>query len=195
MDLPGSDPLALAVGGTTLRASGATGAYVGETGWNILPQPGEPRATGGGFSRLFPRPAYQDGVAGIGAARGAPDVAADADPDTGMALTLERRRTGQRPHRAGGDSAAAPLWAAVIALADQYAGRELGFVNPAIYRIGRSASYHQAFHDVTTGSNTVTQAAGTITGYRAAPGWDPVTGWGSPDAQVLVPLLARYVST
>jgi hypothetical protein len=59
-------------------------------------------------------------------------------------------------------------------LADQYAGRPLGFVNPAIYQIGRSASHHQAFHDVTTGSNTVTFPAQTVTGYQAAPGWDPV---------------------
>jgi subtilase family serine protease len=95
----------------------------------------------------------------------------------------------------GGTSVAAPLWAAVIALADQYAGRHLGFVNPALYRIGRSAYYHQAFHDVTTGTNTVKFPAQTITGYQAAPGWDPVTGWGSPNAQVLVPLLARYVSS
>jgi subtilase family serine protease len=94
----------------------------------------------------------------------------------------------------GGVSAAAPLWAAVIALADQYAGRDLGFVNPALYRIGRSASYHRAFHDVITGTNTVQSPTQIITGYQAAPGWDPVTGWGSPDAQVLVPLLARYVS-
>ena len=95
---------------------------------------------------------------------------------------------------AGGASAAAPLWAAVIALADQYAGRDLGFVNPALYRIGRSAQYHQAFHDVTTGTNTLTLPTGTITGYQAARGWDPVTGWGSPNAHALVPLLARYLS-
>ena len=84
----------------------------------------------------------------------------------------------------------------MIALADQYAHRALGFVNPAIYRIGRSPSYHKAFHDITTGTNTVTdhQLAITITGYRAATGWDPATGWGSPNAQLLVPLLARYAS-
>jgi len=75
-------------------------------------------------------------------------------------------------------------------LADQCAGRPLGFINPAIYRIGRGPRYHSAFHDITTGSNTVTNSTRTVTGYRAAPGWDPVTGWGSPDAQVLVPLLA-----
>ena len=95
---------------------------------------------------------------------------------------------------AGGGSAAVPLWAAVIALADQYAGRDLGFVNPALYQIARSAYYHQAFHDVTTGTNTVKFGTQTIAGYQAAPGWDPVTGWGSPNAQVLIPLLARYVS-
>jgi len=78
-----------------------------------------------------------------------------------------------------------------MALADQYAHHDLGFVNPAIYRIARSSSYHQAFHDITTGNNELTMPypAGTA-GYQATPGWDPATGWGSPDAQVLVPLLA-----
>ena len=192
---PASDPLTLAVGGTSLQASRATGAYLSETAWNIPPAGGSsPAASGGGFSRLFPRPAYQDGIAGIGATRGVPDVAADADPDTGMALAFS---DGGQDHiliGAGGTSAAAPLWAAVIALADQYAGRPLGFVNPALYRIGRSASYHQAFHDVTTGTSTVTSATQTITGYQATPGWDPVTGWGTPNAQALVPLLARYAT-
>jgi subtilase family serine protease len=92
----------------------------------------------------------------------------------------------------GGTSASAPIWAALIALADQYAGRHLGLVNPAIYQIARSPRYRQAFHDVTKGNNTVQFPPKTITGYQAAPGWDPVTGWGSPDAQVLIPLLARY---
>jgi len=92
----------------------------------------------------------------------------------------------------GGTSASAPIWAALIALADQYAGRPLGLVNPAIYQIAHGPRYHQAFHDVTKGNNTVQFPPRTITGYQAAPGWDPVTGWGSPDAQVLIPLLARY---
>ena len=194
VDWPASDPLALAAGGTSLQASRATGAYIGETAWNH-PSPSISQASGGGFSRLFPRPAYQDGIAGIGATRGVPDVAADADSHTGMALAVSGGGQNYGLAGASGTSAAAPLWAAVIALADQYAGRHLGFVNPALYRIGRSASYHQAFHDVTTGTNTVKFPAQTITGYQAAPGWDPVTGWGSPNAQVLVPLLARYVSS
>jgi subtilase family serine protease len=195
VDWPASDPLTLAAGGTSLQASRTTGAYLAETAWNIPPSGGSnPAASGGGFSRLFIRPAYQDGIAGIGATRGVPDVAADADPDTGMALAISDGSQGHIFIGAGGTSAAAPLWAAVIALADQYAGRPLGFVNPAIYQIGRGASYHQAFHDVTTGTNTVTFPAQTITGYQATPGWDPVTGWGSPNAQALVPLLARYAS-
>jgi len=73
----------------------------------------------------------------------------------------------------GGTSAAAPTWAAIIALADQYAKRHVGFVNPAIYQIARSSHYHQAFHDITVGNNTAEFSNETITGYRAGPGWDP----------------------
>jgi subtilase family serine protease len=186
VDLPASDPLTLAVGGTSLEARQGAGAYLGETTWNTRDGAG-----GGGFSRLFSRPSYQGGIAGVGATRGVPDVAADADYRPGIAIAFGG---GGKDYFLGGGgvSAAAPLWAAVIALADQYAGRDLGFANPALYQIGRSASYHEAFHDVTTGSNTVTDPPQTVTGYQAGPGWDPVTGWGSPNAQVLVPLLARY---
>ena len=123
-----------------------------------------------------------------------PDVAADADPATGMTLAASESTGKSVFFSASGTSAAAPLWAALIALADQYVGHPLGFVNPAIYRIGRSTSYHQAFHDITTGNNTVTFPHETITGYQASPGWDPATGWGSPNAQALIPLLARYTS-
>jgi subtilase family serine protease len=192
--LPASDPLVLAAGGTTLDADRATGAYRGETVWHTPPGTATPQTSGGGFSHLFARPAYQDGVAGIGATRGVPDVAADAAGSTGMTLAVSAGVGKDYFYPGAGTSAATPLWAALITLADQYAGRHLGFVNPAIYRIGRSASYHQAFHDITTGNNTVTFPQGTITGYPASPGWDPVTGWGSPNAQVLIPLLARYAS-
>jgi subtilase family serine protease len=204
VNLPASDPLVLAVGGTTLQASPTTGAYVDETAWNA-PAPslpaGAPKpppsalaqllATGsnGGFSSVFSRPAYQDGVPGIGHMRGVPDVSADADGHTGMAVAFSLTR-GNVVTSADGTSASAPFWAGLVALADQDAGHALGFINPTIYRIGVSSSYHRAFHDITTGSNTITFPAGTVTGYQAGPGWDPVTGWGSPDAQILVPLLA-----
>jgi subtilase family serine protease len=192
--LPASDPLVLAVGGTTLDADPVTGVYRGETVWHTPPGTASPQTSGGGFSQLFARPVYQNGVAGIGATRGIPDVAADAAGQTGMTLAVSAGPGKDYFYPAAGTSAATPLWAALIALADQYSGHHLGFVNPAIYRIARSASYHQAFHEVTTGNSTITFPQGTITGYQASPGWDPVTGWGSPDAQVLIPLLARYAS-
>jgi subtilase family serine protease len=172
VSLPASDPLVLGVGGTTLSANPKTGAYIGESAWTD---------GGGGFSRLYARPAYQDGVPGISRTRGVPDVAGDADEAGGMARVVASG--GQAGLEAdAGTSDSAPLWGGLLALADQYAHHDLGFVNPAIYSIGRSSSYHKAFHDVTSGSN----------GYPAGPGWDPVTGWGTPNAQVLVPLLARF---
>ena len=190
-----SDPFALAAGGTALTASPA-GTWVSETAWGLASgNPGNAggsfQASGGGFSQLFARPAYQAGVAGIGATRGIPDVSADASDRPGIAVVFSNgAQDNVQSH--GGTSASAPIWAALIALADQYAGRHLGFVNPAIYQIARGPRYHQAFHDITTGDNTVRFPPATVTGYQAAPGWDPVTGWGSPDAQVLIPLLARY---
>ncbi|MGD0245258.1 MAG: S53 family peptidase [Streptosporangiaceae bacterium] len=190
-----SDPLVLAAGGTTLHASHTTGARISETSWG-LPD-GDPgsafQASGGGFSHLFRTPSYQNGVRGIGSMRGIPDVAADGDSVTGIALITANAGGGYTLSGHAGTSASAPLWAGIIALADQYAHRHLGFVNPAIYQIARGSHYHQAFHDVTAGpSNTAEFPPTTITGYRPAPGWDPVTGWGSPDAQVLIPLLTRY---
>jgi subtilase family serine protease len=195
--LVASDPLVLSAGGTTLDASRTTGAWIGETTWG-LPD-GDPgtgfQASGGGFSHLFRRPSYQNDVAGIGAYRGVPDVAADANPNTGFPVVTSNNGPGYTISAHGGTSASAPTWAGIIALADQYAGHHLGLVNSAIYQIARSAHYHQAFHDITAGNaNTAEFPRGTITGYRAAPGWDPVTGWGSPNAQVLVPLLASYAS-
>jgi subtilase family serine protease len=193
VSLPASDPLVLAVGGTTLTANRATGAYGSETAWNT-PIDGQPAASAGGFSHLFARPAYQDGVPGIGAMRGVPDVAGDASNSTDMAFVFAKPGGGYWLFSQGGTSASGPFWAGLIALADQEAGHPLGVVNPAIYRIARGPQYHKAFHDITTGNNTVVLNGVTITGYQAGPGWDPVTGWGTPDAQVLIPLLARYAS-
>jgi subtilase family serine protease len=186
VSLPASDPLVLAVGGTTLDATWATGTYHGEMAWNEGTE-----ASGGGYSSLFPRPPYQDGVARIGSARGVPDVAANADSSTALALDFGGSGGSLLP--ASGTSASTPLWAGVIALADSEAGQHLGFVNPALYAIARGPAYHQAFHDVAAGDNSVIWPTGVFAGYTAGPGWDPVTGWGSPDAQYLVPLLARTV--
>jgi subtilase family serine protease len=191
VSLPASDPLVLAVGGTTLTVNPVTGEYLSETVWNGQSGPSiTGGVSGGGFSDLYARPSYQDGVPGIGPMRGVPDVAADADQNGSSPTVMAGNgKTAIMPN--SGTSADAPLWAGLIALADQYAHHDLGFVNPAIYRIARGSAYHQAFHDVTSGSNIQTiPYPGSTGGWQATPGWDPATGWGSPDAQVLVPLLA-----
>jgi subtilase family serine protease len=193
VSLPAADPLVLGAGGTSLYASHGTGRWRSETGWGLpYGNVGTAfQASGGGFSRRFAKPAYQDGIPGLGGTRGVPDVSADANGHTGMALAIATPGGGTYIRDSGGSSASAPIWAGLIALADQYAHRHLGFVNPALYRIAASPAYHRAFHDVTSGNNSVKFPPKTFTGYRAAPGWDPVTGLGSPDAQWLVPLLAR----
>jgi subtilase family serine protease len=190
VSLPASDPLALAVGGTTLTANSTTGAYLSETTWNGATGSFSvtPGASGGGFSHLFARPGYQDGVRGIGTMRGVPDVAGDASQRGGLPIIMAGGNQ-TSVNTAPGTSAATALWAGLVALADQDAHHDLGLVNPAIYRIARGSGYHKAFHDITTGDNlTLGPISHT---YHAGPGWDPVTGWGSPNAQVLVPLLAH----
>jgi len=190
VSLPAADPLALAVGGTTLTADPVTGRYISETTWNgaVGSFSVTPGASGGGFSHLFPRPAYQDGVPRISTMRGVPDVAGDANEQGGLpAINAIGHQTAIET--ASGTSAATALWAGLMALADQDAHHGLGSVNRAIYRIARSPSYHKAFHDITTGGNLT---LGPVSyKYHAGPGWDPVTGWGSPSAEVLIPRLAR----
>lgn len=191
---PADNPLVTAVGGTTL-AVGHGGAY-SETAWDQdLDHPTSTgarlSASGGGISTRYRRPGYQRGLAAIGDHRGVPDVAAVSHP--GMtSLMVKNGHAGT--WAAGGTSESAPLWAGVAALADQDAHRQLGFLNDGLYRIGHSAQYHRAFHDITSGANTVTLPSGKqINGYRTRRGWDPVTGWGSPNAQTLVPLLGKNV--
>ena len=190
VSLPASDPLVLAAGGTKLTANPSTGSYVSETTWNgaVGSASVTPGASGGGFSHLYSRPAYQDGVHGIATMRGVPDVAGDASDLGGLPIVMASGNQSS-VSTAPSTGAAAALWAGLMALADQQAGHGLGLVNPAIYRIARGSRYHQAFHDITTGNNLTLGPVNDV--YHAGPGWDPVTGWGSPNAQVLIPLLAR----
>ena len=134
VDYPASDPLVLSVGGTSLNANHGTGAYLGETAWNrpITPTAGPHWASGGGFSGQFSRPAYQAGVPGIEAAsRGVPDVAADADAYTGIALVAVAASGQYVVSPGAGTSAGAPFWAGLVAIADQYAGRHPASSTPA----------------------------------------------------------------
>jgi kumamolisin len=170
VDFPASSPHALACGGTTLRLSGAT--IESETVWNDGSSGG---ATGGGVSEVFALPAYQAG-AGVPVAddsagvpgRGVPDVCGNADPETGYAVVVDGNST-----VIGGTSAVAPLWAGLIALLNERAGKRAGFINATLY-----ANPH-ALRDVTSGSNGA---------YRAGPGWDACTGLGSPNGPALAAL-------
>jgi kumamolisin len=92
--------------------------------------------------------------------RGVPDVAGDADPETGYEISIDGTSTA-----IGGTSAVAPLWSALLTLINQSTGTHVGFVNPLLYKAPT------AFTDITSGNNN---------GYDAGPGWDPVTGLGSP---------------
>ncbi len=197
VEYPASDPLVTAVGGTSLIADTTTGKYISETTWNDQTIP--PRATGGGFSLVFPRPEYQENVPGITTSRGLPDVAYNADPNTGVIIVCSS--CGAGPDAAfpeGGTSAGAPQWAGIVALAVQFAGRRLGFLNDAIYQIGESSAYSRNFQDITTGNNTVfipfNGQLVQVQGFNAGTGWDAVTGWGTPDVDELVPLLVKQVT-
>jgi subtilase family serine protease len=146
-------------------------------------------ASGGGVSRFFATPTFQQGLPQsdqqiLGGMRGVPDVSAAADPNTGLAIYYGGQWT-----LAGGTSAAAPLWAGLMAVADQVAGHPLGYINPSLYKIATSPQYASAFRDVTEGNNSFSGNGVDVQGYQATTGWDPTTGLGSPNAANLIPLL------
>ena len=171
---PADDPWVTSGGGTTLTRSGT---ITQETAWS---------SSGGGFSSFFSTPSYQQTLPSsaqsqLNNRRGVPDVAGDADPSTGLAIYV-----GGSWGLAGGTSASAPLWAGIMAIANQMAGHPLGFINPALYKLAASGSYTQDFHDITIGNNSVHKDV-NVTGYSAVQGWDPITGLGTPDAEKLLP--------
>ena len=176
VDFPASSPYALACGGTTLNISGSS--ISSEVVWND--QSSGDGATGGGISATFPLPTWQANAkvppsknSGAYKGRGVPDVAGDADPATGYQIQADGSS-----FAVGGTSAVAPLWAGLLALINQSQGKAAGYLNPTLYQIGESAG---AFRDITSGNNG---------DYKAATGWDPCTGWGSPNGAGMVKALA-----
>jgi kumamolisin len=175
VDFPASSPNALACGGTTLNAS--TSSIDSEVVWNNMPNGG---ATGGGVSEEFPLPSYQanakvppsKSTGHVG--RGLPDVAGDADPNTGYTVRVDGEDT-----VIGGTSAVAPLWAGLIALLNQSLGHPVGLLNPVLYG---TISQAGVFRDITVGTNG---------DYSAGPGWDPCSGWGVADGQKLLQALSQ----
>jgi len=178
VDFPASSPWVLGVGGTRLEADPTTGVISSEAVWNDLAEGNG--ATGGGVSRVFPVPTWQQGAADVppnadgtsGPGRGVPDVASLADPETGFDVLSPNGSLGQ----VGGTSAAAPMWSSLIARLNQGTGTRVGFFNPQLY-----ASYSGTMQDITSGNNG---------GYTAGPGWDACTGWGRPNGAKLLAALS-----
>ncbi|HEX4715589.1 MAG TPA: S53 family peptidase [Ktedonobacteraceae bacterium] len=174
---PANDPFVTAVGGTTLTADAVTGRYIHETTWNE--SDAFNKATGGGYSKIYPAPAYQKGILGAAQGRGLPDLSMNAAVNGGVLVFQGNSGTGRTTvNIMGGTSVAAPEMAGILADGVQLAHHRLGQINPALYKLGASPLYSQAMHDVTSGSNAL--ASSGLTGYTASPGWDPATGWGSP---------------
>jgi subtilase family serine protease len=185
---PATDPLVTAVGGTQLdlRADGTR--RKADVAWHD---------SGGGRSITFGRPAYQDGVqAFTGRARGVPDISMDASCTSAVVIYGSFYQGPGKWNPICGTSVAAPLFAGIVALADQYAGHGqphgLGVINSAIYKI--AARHDRGIVDIRAGGNsqTFTQHGKqyTVKGYAAAGGYNLVTGVGTVDAAYFVPELA-----
>ena len=196
-DDPAAQPYVTGVGGTNLTLK-SDNSYQSETVWNGGLLGG---AGGGGLSQFWKQPSWQTGP-GVqnqysNGMRETPDVSLDADPATGYPVycTAGSNCTGSGGITGGssgwltvgGTSAAAPMWAAMIALANQQAAKAgkntLGFLNPALYKVGSGSSYGRDFHDITaSGSNDEGFNGGA---YPVTQNYDMATGWGTINAASL----------
>ncbi len=214
-DYPASDPYVTSVGGTStgiaqdgslaVQTGWGTQKYALSADGRSWTPVGFLYGAGGGYSNLFNRPGYQDKVISSGQ-RAYPDVAMDADPTTGMLVGETQTfpdgvRYGE--YRIGGTSLASPLMAGIEALTQQNGGGRLGFINPALYKAGKNRP--QLFNDVTgpgpdAGNvrpdfvNGVDPSGGIVYSVRTfnqdsslvvGPGWDDVTGFGSPSPRYI----------
>src|SRR5260221_1493256 len=172
-DFPASSPHVPSCGGIRLEAVN------NEVVWNDGPN----SATGGGVSDFFPLPTWQANAGVPPSAnpdhhvgRGVPDVAGDADPQTGYNVYVDGQSV-----VFGGTSAVAPLWAGLIALMNQQRGQPVGYLNPKLYQNYQKLIQAQALRDVTSGDNGA---------YSAGPGWDACSGVGTPDGARLLAALS-----
>jgi len=193
---PCDDPHVTVVGGTTLSTSGTNGSWASETVWNSGILPGGNRwnvdgfwGSSGGISTTYAIPSWQTNISmttnlGSSIFRNVPDVALTAD-------NIFIVYGGGQQAVAIGTSCATPLWAGYCALVNQQAlangNRSVGFLNPALYAIAKTASYTNCFHDTTTGNNTWDQSPNL---FFAVPGYDLATGLGTPNGVNLINALA-----
>ena len=185
---PADNPNITVVGGTSLTTSSPGGDWVVGDCLELVARPAATPAAGG-FGTNYALPTWQQGLdmgrnGGSTHLRNSPDVACVADSIWLVANNGEQFDT-------AGTSASAPLWAGLAALANQQAAANgqppIGFINPALYAIGKSSRYASTFHDTTVGNNTNT-CCGTNRFY-ACPGYDLCTGWGTPIGSNLIAAL------
>ena len=219
---PSSDPLVTGVAATELTAADyclaalgcdpnthpAPGTYQSEIVWNEGAPYGDFQnvfglgtlSGGGGFSTVWDEPSYQQGTIHGGKQRGEGDVSYNGAVLHGVLTYLNIPGVPAGFYRFGGTSAGSPQWAAIIAIADQAAGHDFGFINAALYKVGQSSrKYASSFNDITSGTNSSLQFDASnnpvdITGYAAGPGWDAATGLGTPKAGDLLNQLSSVWS-
>lgn len=194
---PSSDPLVTSLGGTQLHLDDAGNRIAPDNVWNdgFL-------AAGGGPSRVFSRPQFQNSVRNVvGAHRGTPDISMSAACDGAVDIysTFDSNPKNNGWGLVCGTSEASPLFSGIVAIADQMAGHRLGFLNDRLYRLLDQES--NGIVDVTTGNNTFTFCSAncgtptevdvTVPGYAAARGYDMASGLGTLDANKLVRALAE----
>src|ERR1035438_5882990 len=186
---PAESPYIMQVGGTTLSTTGPGGAWQSEKVWNW----GNGAGTCGGISPTYSIPAWQQGIdmttnQGSTTMRNIPDVALTAD---NVYVLYGNGQSGAF----GGTSCAAPLWAGFTALINQQATAggqpPVGFLNPALYTIGKGPIFTSCFHDTTVGNNTWSASPNL---FFAVPGYDLCTGWGTPLGTNLINALTSPVS-
>jgi uncharacterized repeat protein (TIGR01451 family) len=187
---PSDSPYITQVGGTTLTMNGAGASYSSETVWNV----GDGQhGTCGGISSFYSIPNWQTNInmtppQGSTTFRNMPDVALTADNIFVIA-------NGGQSYFVGGTSCAAPLWAGFTALVNQQAAGlslpSMGFINPALYAIGKTTNYAICFHDITTGNNTSSLSPSL---FFAVPNYDLCTGLGTPTGTNLINVLTSQGS-
>jgi subtilase family serine protease len=215
IDWPASDPLVTAVGGTQLHLNDKGYRTAPDSVWDDLSStvgvPGPVYtwgAGGGGRSSVFPRPQFQDGVAGIvGDSRGTPDIAMSAAVNGAADFYDTTDPSVAGWGIVGGTSEASPLFSGIVALADQVAGHSLGYLNPALYAMAQSR-VPDGIVPISQGGNTYTFCIAadvesnascasssdlvTVPGFNANGSYNDATGWGTVNAASFVPALARF---
>jgi subtilase family serine protease len=194
---PASDPLVTAVGGTQLLLTTRGRRTTPDAVWNDTGILGHPGAGGGGLSAVFTRPSYQDGVAGVvGNRRGVPDISMSASLSGSVNIYMSLPSYGAGWASIGGTSEATPIFAGIVAIADQLNGHHpLGMINPALYAM--EAAHDPGIVGVASGNNTVwfttTGDKVTVPGYPAGPGYNLAAGLGTITAPLFVRELVQTV--